>query len=155
MRFLHELLNGLLCTSLTVASVSAGAAQAGGGNLVTKPSKYSVPETIDRIERAITAKGMQIFARINHGAEAKKVGLDMKPTELLIFGNPKGGTALMVARPTAAIDLPMKALAWEDKDGKVWLTYNAPELLKERHGVPAELTARLEPVGKLLEQAVE
>jgi len=155
MRFLRELLNGLLCTSLTVASVSAGAAQAGGGNLVTKPSKYSVPETIDRIERAVTAKGMQIFARIDHGGEAKKVGLEMRPTELLIFGNPKGGTALMVARPTAAIDLPMKALAWEDKDGRVWLTYNSPELLQERHGVPAELTSKLDPVGKLLEQAVE
>ena len=154
MKFLHELLKGLLCTSLMVASLSSGAAQA-AGNLVTKPSNYSVPETIDRIEKAITAKGMQIFARINHGGEAKNVGLEMKPTELLIFGNPKGGTALMVVRPTVAIDLPMKALAWEDKDGKVWLTYNAPELLKERHGVPAELTARLEPVGKLLEQAVE
>ena len=155
MRFLRELLKGLLCTSLTVASVSAGAAQAGGGNLVTKPSKYSVHETIDRIERAVTAKGMQIFARIDHGGEAKKVGLEMRPTELLIFGNPKGGTALMVARPTAAIDLPMKALAWEDKDGRVWLTYNSPELLQERHGVPAELTSKLDPVGKLLEQAVE
>ncbi len=154
MKFLHELLKGLLCMSLTVASLSVGAAQA-GENLITKASKYSVPETIDRIEIAVTAKRMQIFARINHGEEAKKVGLDMKPTELLIFGNPKAGTALMVARPTAAIDLPMKALAWEDRDGKVWLSYNSPELLQERHGVPAELAARLEPVGKLLEQAVE
>jgi len=154
MRFLHELLKGLLSASLMVASLFAGAAQA-SGNLMTKPSKYSVPETIDRIEKAITAKGMQIFTRIDHGGEAKKVGLDMKPTQLLIFGNPKGGTALMVARPTVAIDLPMKALAWEDKDGRVWLTYNSPELLQERHGLPAELAARLEPVGKLLEQAVE
>ena len=79
----------------------------------------------------------------------------MKPTVVLIFGNPKGGTALMVARPTAAIDLPMKALAWEDNEGKVWLTYNAPELLQERHGLPAELASRLDPVGKLLEKAVE
>lgn len=155
MSFLHELLNGLLCTSLTVASVSAGTAQAGGGTVVTKPSKYSVPETIDRIERAVTAKGMQSFARIDHGGEARKVGLAMRPTELLIFGNPKGGTALMVARPTAAIDLPMKALAWEDEDGKVWLTYNSPALLHERHGVPTELTSKLDPVGKLLEAAVE
>lgn len=154
MKFLHELLKCLLCMSLTVASLSVGAAQA-GDNLITKASKYTVPETIDQIERAIAAKGMQIFARINHGGEAKNVGLEMKPTELLIFGNPKGGTALMVARPTAAIDLPMKALAWEDKNGKVWPTYNAPELLKERHGVPAELAARLEPVWKLLEQEVE
>ena len=155
MSLLHEFLNGLLCTSLTVAVVSTGTAQAGGGTVVTKSSNYSVPETIDRIEKAVTAKGMQIFARIDHGGGAKKVGLVMRPTELLIFGNPKGGTALMVARPTAAIDLPMKALAWEDKEGKVWLTYNSPELLQERHGVPVELTSKLDPVGTLLEQAVQ
>lgn len=154
MRFANEFLNGLLWTSVTVASLSVGVAHA-GGNVVTKPSKYSVHETIERIEKTVTAKGMKIFARIDHGGEAKNVGLDMKPTVLLIFGNPKGGTALMVAKPTAAIDLPMKALAWEDQDGKVWLTYNAPELLQERHGLPAELASRLDPVGKLLEKAVE
>lgn len=154
MRFSNELLNGLLWTGVTVAFLSAGAAHA-GGNVVTKPSKYSVHETIDRIEKAVTAKGMKIFARIDHGGEAKNVGLDMKPTVLLIFGNPKGGTALMVARPTAAIDLPMKALAWEDQEGRVWLTYNAPALLQDRHGLPEELAARLDPVGKLLEKAVE
>jgi len=154
MKFLQKLLKGFLCMNMTVASLSAVIAQA-GETVVTKPSHYSVPETIDRIEKAVTAKGMRIFARIDHGGEAKKVGLEMKPTELLIFGNPKGGTPLMVAKPTAAIDLPMKALAWEDKDGKVWLTYNSPELLHERHGVPAELTSRLNPVGALLEQAVE
>jgi len=153
MRFFEGLLNGFLC-SLAIAPLLAGTVQA-GSNLLMKPSKYSVPETIDRIERAVTAKGMQIFARIDHGGEAKKVGLAMRPTELLIFGNPKGGTALMVARPTAAIDLPMKALAWEDVDGKVWLTYNSPELLQERHNVPAELTSKLNSVGALLEQAVE
>ena len=154
MKFANELLNGLFWTSVAVASLSAGAAYA-GGNVVTKPSKYSVQDTIARIEKAVTEKGMKIFARIDHGGEAKNVGLDMKPTVLLIFGNPKGGTALMVARPTAAIDLPMKALAWEDQEGKVWLTYNALELLQERHGLPAELAAKLEPVGKLLEKAVE
>jgi uncharacterized protein (DUF302 family) len=154
MRFLQDLMKSLLCKSVTLAAVSAGTAQA-GSNVVTKPRKYSIPETIDRIERAVTAKGMKIFTRIDHGGEAKKVGLEMRPTELLIFGNPKGGTALMVARPTAPIDLPMKALAWEDKDGKVWLTYNSPELLKDRHGVPEELTSKFDPVGTLLEQVVE
>ncbi|MBM4132827.1 MAG: DUF302 domain-containing protein [Nitrospira sp.] len=154
MRLANELLNWLLWTSVAVASLSAGTAHA-GSNLVTKPSKYSVQESVDRIEKAVTAKGMKVFVRIDHSGEAKQVGLDMKPTVLLIFGNPKGGTALMVARPTAAIDLPMKALAWEDQEGKVWLTYNAPELLQERHGLPAELTERLEPVSKLLEKAVE
>lgn len=154
MKFANELLNWLLWTSVAVASLSAGTAHA-GGNLVTKPSKYSVQETIERIEKAVMAKGMKVFARIDHSGEAKNVGLDMKPSVLLIFGNPKGGTALMVARPTVAIDLPMKALAWEDQEGKVWLTYNAPELLQERHGLPAELAATLGPVGKLLEKAVE
>jgi uncharacterized protein (DUF302 family) len=153
MKVLPHFLNGLLWI-IMVALFSTVAARA-GGDLVIKPSHYSVADTIDRIESAVTASGMKIFARIDHSGEAKRVGLDMKPTQLLIFGNPKGGTALMVARPTVAIDLPMKALAWEDQDGKVWLTYNSPELLKERHGVPAELAARLEPVGKLLEQAVE
>ena len=154
MRLLHDLLNSLLYTSLAVAAISGGTALA-GDTVVTKPSKYSVPETIGRIESAVTAKGMQVFALIDHGGEAKKVGLAMRPTELLIFGNPKGGTALMVAKPTVAIDLPMKALAWEDENGKVWLTYNSPELLHERHGVPTELTSKLDSVGKLLEAAVE
>ena len=154
MRLLQEFLKGLACIVLAIAAVLPGTAQA-ETNLVTKPSKYSVPETISRIEKAVAAKGMQVFARIDHSGEATKVGLAMKPIELLIFGNPKGGTALMVARPTAAIDLPMKALAWEDSDGKVWLTYNSPELLRERHGLPAELTSRLDPIGKILEAAVE
>ena len=150
MRFLQALV--WMC--LTVATILVGTAQA-GTNLVTKPSKYSVHETIDRIERAVTAKGMQIFIRIDHSGEAKKAGLAMRPTELLIFGNPKGGTALMVAKPTVAIDLPMKALAWEDENGKVWLTYNSPELLHERHGVPPELTSKLDAVSRLLEATVE
>lgn len=154
MRF-HDVLKRLLYTSVAVAALSTGASLAAGGTVVTKPSKYSVHETINRIENAVTEKGMKIFARIDHGGEAKKVGLAMRPTELLIFGNPKGGTALMVAKPTAAIDLPMKALAWEDEDGKVWLTYNSPELLRERHALPTELTSTLDPVGKLLEATVE
>jgi uncharacterized protein (DUF302 family) len=154
MRFLQEPPAGFLCLGLTVATLLAGTAHA-GSNVVTKPSRYSVPETIDRIERAVTAKGMKVFARIDHAREATNAGMTMKPTVLLIFGNPKGGTALMVARPTAAIDLPMKALAWEDADGRVWLTYNSPDLLHERHGVPADLTSKLDSVGALLEQAVE
>ncbi|HEU4682874.1 MAG TPA: DUF302 domain-containing protein [Nitrospira sp.] len=143
------------CVALMLGFMSANFAQAGGGNLVTKPSRYSVADTMDRIEKAVTAKGMQIFARIDHAGEAAKVGLDMNPTVLLIFGNPKGGTALMVAKPTAAIDLPMKALVWQDGEGKVWLTYNSPALLQERHGVPGDMTSKLDAVGKLLEQAVE
>lgn len=154
MRIVDEGLRSLIYVGVSFAALCAGTAHA-GDNLIIKPSKYTVPDTIHRIEQAVTAKGMVIFARIDHAGEAKKAGLEMKPTELLIFGNPKGGTALMVAKPTAAIDLPMKALAWEDKDGKVWLTYNASTLLQERHGLPPDLSARLDPVGKVLEQAVE
>ena len=116
----------LLGSSVGMMMVGGASAET---NLRTVPSQYSVPDTIERVEKAVVEKGMRIFARINHGEEATKVGLAMKPTILLIFGNPKGGTALMVAQPTAAIDLPMKALAWEDKDGKVWLTYNTSKFL--------------------------
>ena len=154
MRIIDEGLRSLIYASMSVAVLWASTALA-GDNLITKPSKYSVPDTINRIEQAVTAKGMTIFARIDHAGEAKKAGLEMKPMELLIFGNPKGGTPLMVAKPTSAIDLPMKALAWEDKDGKVWLTYNASKLLQERHGLSPDLAARLDPVGKVLEQTAE
>ena len=138
-----------------VGTVMIGGAAATETNLKTTASRYSVTETIGRIEKAVVEKGMRVFARIDHGEEAKKVELEMKPTILLIFGNPKGGTALMVAQPTAAIDLPMKALAWEDKDGKVWLTYNASKLLNQRHGVPEDLVSKIQPVETLLEAVVK
>ncbi len=153
MKRLDRILVGV-CGVLLGLSVAVPPSRA-DSTVITKPSKYSVSETIDRIEKAVMEKGMKIFARIDHGGEAKKAGLEMRSTELLIFGNPKGGTALMVAKPTAAIDLPMKALAWEDQTGHVWLTYNAPELLHKRHGLPEELAAMLDPVGTLLERAVE
>lgn len=103
--------------------------------LVTKPSHHSVPDTIGRLEKIVKAKGFTIFALINHAAAAKKDGLAMPPTQLLIFGNPKGGTPLMLAAPTVAIDLPLKAVAWQDKAGKVWLSYNTASYLEERHHI--------------------
>jgi uncharacterized protein (DUF302 family) len=103
--------------------------------LVSKPSRYPVPETVDRLVTVLQSKGMTVFVRIDHAAEAEKVGLKMRPSQLLIFGNPKGGTPLMVAAPTVAIDLPLKALVWEDTGGKVWLVYNSPSYLKGRHGI--------------------
>jgi uncharacterized protein (DUF302 family) len=121
-------------------------------HLKTVPSRYSVAETIDRIDAAVKGQGMTVFARVDHAGEAARVGMTMRPTQLLIFGNPRGGTPIMVARPTAAIDLPLKALAWEDEDGKVWLTYNAAGLLHDRHEVPVDLEAKLAPVGTLLER---
>jgi uncharacterized protein (DUF302 family) len=110
-------------------------AWAGPEGFVSKPSRYPVPETVDRLVAVLQSKGMTVFARIDHAAEAEKVELKMRPTQLLIFGNPKGGTPLMAAAPTVAIDLPFKALAWEDAGGKVWLGYNSPPYLKERHRI--------------------
>ena len=123
-------------TILALALLFVGInAWAGPEGFVGKPSRYPVPETMDRLVTVLQSKGMTVFARIDHAAEAEKVGLKMRPTQLLVFGNPKGGTPLMVAAPTVAIDLPFKALAWEDADGKVWLGFNAPGYLKERHGI--------------------
>jgi YD repeat-containing protein len=116
--------------------VSGGySAVAADNGLVTKPSQFSVGTTIDRLESALKAAGNTIFARVDHSAEAAKVGLKLRPTQLLIWGNPTGGTPLMAAAPTAAIDLPQKFLAWEDADGKTWLTYNSFGYLKQRHAI--------------------
>lgn len=123
--------------------------------LVRVPSRYPVEETVQRLQSAFAAKGLQVFALVDHSGEAAKVSLTMRPTKLLIFGSPKGGTPLMVATPSLAIDLPMKALIAEDENGKVWLTYNDPEYLKERHGVPADLIKNLAGAGPLMEKAVE
>ncbi len=123
--------------------------------LIHLPSPYSVPQTVQRLEDILKARGLQIFARVDHSGEAEKVGLKMRPTQLLIFGSPKGGTPLMIAAPSLAIDLPLKALAWQDAEGKVWLTYNSPEYLKERHAVPEELIKNIAVAGPLMQQAVE
>jgi uncharacterized protein (DUF302 family) len=124
-------------------------------NIVSKPSKYSVPETIDRLEKIAKSKGLTIFARIDHSGEAEKAGLKMRPTQLLILGNPKAGTPLMNASPSIAIDLPLKALAWQDADGKVWLGYNSPDFLKQRHNLPDDMVKVLGAIGGLVDAAVE
>jgi uncharacterized protein (DUF302 family) len=121
--------------------------------IIDVSSRYSVPETLTRL-RAIL-KVITVFALIDHSGEAQKVGLTMRPTQLLIFGSPKGGTPLMVAAPRVAIDLPLKALAWEDEQGKVWLSYNSPEYLQERHGFPPDLIKNIAVIGALVQKAVE
>ncbi|HUM04952.1 MAG TPA: DUF302 domain-containing protein [Terriglobales bacterium] len=123
--------------------------------IISVPSRYSAVETLARLESILEEKGITIFARVDHGGEAAKVGLAMRPTQLLIFGSPKAGTPVMVAAPSAAIDLPLKALAWEDERGKVWLSYNAPEYLRDRHAIPAELVKNIAVVGALVQRAVE
>ena len=103
--------------------------------MVVKQSPHSVSKTLDRLTAVMQKKGLTIFARVDHAAGAKKAGLDMKPTELLIFGNPKMGAPLMLTKRTIGVDLPLKALAWQDDAGKVWLGYTTPAALKARHGV--------------------
>src|SRR6202023_1469999 len=122
--------------------------------LVHVASSRSVPETLKKLQTTLEARGLKVFALIDHSGEAEKAGLKMRPTQLLIFGNPKGGTPLMLAAPSTAIDLPLKALVWEDADGKVWLSYNSPDYLQQRHGFPADLEKNIAAIEPLLAQAV-
>ena len=126
-----------------------------GNGLVQVASKHSVDETLKRLESVLAERGVRVFALIDHSGEAEKAGMKMQPTKLLIFGNPKGGTPLMVAAPSLAIDLPLKALVSEDDGGKIWVTYNSPEYLQQRHGVPEELIKNIAIVGALVAKAVE
>ncbi len=123
--------------------------------IVHLSSRYSVPDTLTRLESLLEARGLAVFGRVDHSGEAERVGLKMRPTRLIIFGSPKAGTPLMVASPTLAIDLPLKALIWEDAEGKVWLSYNSPEYLQQRHDVPGELVKNITGIGALLQKAVE
>ncbi len=125
-----------------------------GEGIISKASKYSVLETLDRVDALLQSKGIKIFVRVDHSGEAEKVGLKMPPTQLLIFGNPKGGTPIMLAAPTAAIDLPLKALAWQDADGKVWLSYNDPEYIKKRFALTDDQIKTIVGIGPLIEQAL-
>ena len=123
--------------------------------LITLPGKHSVQETLSRLEALLQEKGLTIFARIDHSGEAEKIGLKMHNTKLLIFGSPKAGTPLMQAAPTLAIDLPLKALVWEDAEGRAWLTYNDPAYLQQRHNSPPELLPNIAGVATLLQKALE
>ena len=119
--------------------------------IVHVPSKYSVPETVQRLDALVKSRELVVFARIDFSGDSDKVGLRMRPTQLLIFGNPQSGTPLMIASPSIALDLPLKALAWEDAQGNVWLSYNAPEYLKERHRLRDELLKNISGIGALIE----
>jgi len=107
--------------------------------IIDKPSNHSVEQTIERLKRVLQSNGVNLFAVVDHSGEAEKVGMKMRPTKLLIFGSPKAGTPLMLAAPSIAIDLPLKILVWEDSQGKVWVSYNSPDYLEKRHGLPQKL----------------
>ena len=117
-------------------------------------SPRTVMETLTRLETIVQSKGLTILARIDHSGDAAKAGLQMQPTQLLIFGNAKSGTPLMIASPTVAIDLPLKALVWQDDDGKVWLSYNSPDYLKDRHDIPQDLMQNIAGIGPICSEAV-
>ena len=123
--------------------------------IVKIPSHHSVDETVDKLKTILRSKGVTLFALVDHSGEAEKVGMKMPPTKLLIFGNPKGGTPLMLAGPSAALDLPLKILIAEDSQGKVWISYNSQEYLKDRHGLPETLLPNIGVIQALAAAAGE
>lgn len=123
--------------------------------IVSKPSNHAVDETVEKLKGILQAKGVALFALVDHSGEAEKIGLKMRPTKLLIFGSPKAGTPLMQATPSIAIDLPLKILVWEDGQAKVWVSYNSPAYLQKRHGLPQELLQNIAVVETLASKAGE
>jgi len=116
-------------------------------------SRHSVPETMDRLESLAKARGLKVFARIDVGADATAAGLSLRPMQLLLFGNPRGGTPLLAAAPRSGLDLPLRALAWEDDAAATWVSFNAPDYLGSRHGLPPELLANIAGAAALIEEA--
>jgi uncharacterized protein (DUF302 family) len=121
--------------------------------IITVPSHHSVDQTVATLEGILQAKGVKLFTLVDHSGEAKMAGLQMRPTKLLVFGNPRAGTPLMIAAPSIALDLPLKLLVWEDADARVWISYNAPAYLRARHDVPQELVPTLAAVEALAAKA--
>jgi uncharacterized protein (DUF302 family) len=122
---------------------------AADNGIVNVPSNHSVDQTVESLKQILQAKGVNLFALVDHSGEAEKVGLQMRPTKLVIFGSPKAGTPLMQAAPSIAIDLPLKILVWEDAQGKVWVSYNSPAYLQQRHNLPPELLQNIAVVETL------
>jgi uncharacterized protein (DUF302 family) len=123
--------------------------------IVDRLSNHSVDETVGNLKDILQSKGVALFALIDHSGEAEKVGLKMFPTKLLIFGNPKAGTPLMLAAPSSALDLPLKILIWQDAQERVWVSYNSPAYLLERHSLPPELLPNISVVDTLAMNAAE
>ncbi len=123
--------------------------------IVDVRSNYSANQTVERLEGLLLSKGIALFSLIDHSGEAEKAGMKMPPTKLLIFGSPKAGTPLMLAAPSIALDLPLKILVWEDAHGKVWVSYNSPEYLRDRHDLPQDMVKNISVVGTLAKDAAE
>jgi uncharacterized protein (DUF302 family) len=126
-----------------------------GNGIIDIPSNHSVDQTVERLKGILEEKGVTLFALVDHSGEAEKSGMKMPPTKLLIFGSPKAGTPVMLAAPSIAIDLPLKILVWEDSQGKVWISYNSPAYLQQRHGVPPDLLKNIAVVETLAAKASE
>ena len=125
-----------------------------GNGIINTPSSHSVDETVERLKEILQTRGITLFAFVDHSGEAEKVAMKMRPTKLLIFGSPSAGTPVMLAAPSIALDLPLKALVWEDSEGKVWVSYNSPEYLKERHHIPDALLQNISGLRSIVEAAV-
>ena len=123
--------------------------------VVDKPSNHSVEQTVDRLKDILESKGVKLFALVDHSGEAEKAGMKMPPTKLLIFGDPKAGTPLMLAVPIVALELPLKILVWEDAQSKTWVSYNSSSYLQERHNLPTELLQNIAVVESLAAKAAE
>jgi uncharacterized protein (DUF302 family) len=123
--------------------------------IITKLSPFSVEETLERLQTTINSRGLSVFAHINHSGEAEKVGLKMQKAHVLIFGSPKAGTPLMIASPLLALDLPLKALIWQDHDDHVWVSYNSTEYLATRYAIPPTLTRNIAGIDLLITSALQ
>ncbi|MGA8104618.1 MAG: DUF302 domain-containing protein [Candidatus Acidiferrales bacterium] len=130
-------------------------ALAADNGIINKLSNHSVDETVEKLKGILQAKGVTLFALVDHSGEAEKAGMKMRPTKLLIFGSPKAGTPLMLAAPSSAIDLPLKILIWEDAQGKVWVSYDSPGYLQQRHGLPQELLPNIAVVEAIAAKVAE
>lgn len=135
----------------------SAATESGGSNadngIISKRSNHSVDETVAKLQTMLQSKGVAVFALVDHSGEASKVGMTMLPTKLLIFGNPKAGTPVMLAAPTSAIDLPLKILVWQDGQGQVWLSHNSLPYLQQRHAIPQSVLGNLAVIEALVSQA--
>jgi uncharacterized protein (DUF302 family) len=144
-----------LLLSIALPSSAADSAAHEKNGIVDVSSNHSVDKTVDKLKGMLQSKGITLFVVIDHSGEAARVGIKMPPTKLLIFGNPKGGTPPMLAAPSIALDLPLKILVWEDSQGKVWLSYNSPEYLRDRHGLPQDLMQNISVAKALATAAAE